>query len=193
LDVGGHFGQYAVLFAALAGEKGRVVTFEPDVGAHATLRRNLELNGFQDRVRVESIALFDVAGEHEFYSRGADSMSSLALSGLGANAAKPDVQRQSVSTVTLDDYLRPSAGRLPDIMKIDTEGAEVHILRGGLSFLKSGKGTIVCELHPYAWKEFGTSFEELLGLIRGCGREARYLDPSLKIEDGAVYGAIVIT
>jgi FkbM family methyltransferase len=105
LDVGGHYGQYAVLFASLVSETGRVITFEPDAAARELLHENLVLNGCAQRVEIESLALFDREGEHCFFSRGADSMSSLARSGLGSNASSPQVREFSVHTARLDEYL----------------------------------------------------------------------------------------
>jgi FkbM family methyltransferase len=191
LDIGGHFGQYAVLLASLVSDSGRVITFEPDKEARKTLRANLDLNGFGERVAIESVALFDQSGEHSFFSKGADSMSSLARSGLGANAAAPEVEEYSVETLRLDDYLAARKLPIPQFTKLDTEGAEINILRGARSLLSSG-ATVVCELHPYAWAEFGTSFEELLTLVQDHGKSIEYLDPALKISDGAYYGAAII-
>ncbi len=192
LDVGGHFGQYAVLFAALVSDSGRVISFEPDPAAREILLQNLELNGFANRVEIESLALFDKKGEHSFFSKGADSMSSLFRSGLGTNASSAEVVEYRVETACLDDYLDSRNLAAPDFVKLDTEGAEINILRGARQLLQSG-AIIVCELHPYAWEEFGTTFEELLLLIRDAGRTISYLDPSRSIEEGAHYGAAIIS
>jgi FkbM family methyltransferase len=192
LDVGGHYGQYAALFASLVSESGRVITFEPDPAARELLHDNLVLNGCTDRVEIESLALFDRDGEHCFFSHGADSMSSLMRSGLGSNASSPRVNEFSVPTTRLDEYLARKNLGSPQWVKLDTEGAEINILRGARQLLRSG-ATIVCELHPYAWPEFGTSFAELLRLVQDCGRKIEYLDKSLDIEEGAVYGSAIIT
>jgi len=192
LDIGGHNGQYAVLLGALVGAAGRVVTFEPDPAARAILRRNLELNNLAGRVTVEEIALSDRGGTHAFFSRGGDSMSSLARTGLGTNAAAADVTEQVVTTERLDDYIAARQLPHPKWIKLDTEGAEISILRGAHGVLKSN-AFVVCELHPYAWPGFGTTYDELLKIVHECGRAIRYLDPALKIEDGAVYGATLIS
>lgn len=192
LDIGGHHGQYAVLFASLTGPAGRVVTFEPDISALEVLRRNLALNPCAANVKIEEVALSDTSGSHAFFSRGGDSMSSLARTGLGTNAYSADVSEQTVRTMTLDNYLTANRLSFPQWVKLDTEGAEINILRGARDVLKSGT-VIVCELHPYAWNEFGTTFEELLQIVRECGRSIRYLDEDLKITDGAVYGAAIIS
>ncbi len=191
LDIGGHFGQYAVFFGSLVGESGRVISFEPDPQARETLTANLDLNSLANRVEVEALALFDSDGEHIFFSKGADSMSSLARSGLGENALSPDVSEYTVTTMRLDDYLAQKTSGYPQWVKLDTEGAEINILKGATAVLRSD-ATIVCELHPYAWEEFGTSFDELMSLINDAGRRVDYLDPSMRIQDGASYGSVII-
>jgi len=79
----------------------------------------------------------------------------------------------------------------PDWIKLDTEGAEITILRGARAVLRSGT-KIVCELHPYAWPEFGTSYGEFLSIVRDCGRSVHYFDESSSIEH-ATYGATIIS
>ena len=191
LDIGGHVGQYAVMLASLVSDAGCVITFEPDPTAREVLRQNLELNAFTGHVEIEPVALFDQNSEHTFFSKGADSMSSLARSGLGANAQAPDLVEYRVQTVRLDDYLAEKKLSSPRFVKLDTEGAEINILRGAGKLLQSDT-TIVCELHPYTWDEFGTSFEELLAIVRTCGKTIEYLDPSFRIQNGAFYGATII-
>ena len=44
VDVGANVGQYSVLFAALAGQSGKVVAFEPTDSAKDMLAKNLALN-----------------------------------------------------------------------------------------------------------------------------------------------------
>lgn len=192
LDIGGHVGQYAVLFAALVSETGKVVTFEPDNTAKKILYENLRKNNFTDRVSVEDIALSDANGTHSFFSRGGDSMSSLVRSGLGSNALLSDVQEYSITTMKLDDYLSTRGMGFPDWIKLDTEGAEINILKGAQEVLRS-KAIIACELHPYAWEEFGTNYSDLLSIIKQFGRKILYLDESLKLEDGPHYGTVIIS
>lgn len=191
LDIGGNVGQYAVLFSALVAPTGKVITFEPDQLHRTILRRNVELNRCSDRVIIEDLALSDTNGTHAFFSRN-DQMSSLVRTGLGTNATAPDVNQQIVTTARLDYYMKLKKLSLADWVKIDTEGAEINILRGAGEILKSN-GVIICELHPYAWKELGTSYEELLGLIKASGRNIKYLDESQRIENGPVHGSVIIS
>jgi FkbM family methyltransferase len=191
-DIGAHYGEYAVLLAALVGPQGRVVSFEPDVAAQPVLRENLQLNGFADWVRVESCAISDTESTQTLFARHGDSKSSLVRSGLGGSASDADVERYDVAVVRLDDYVQSSGLPKPDLIKLDVEGAETNVLRGASETLRSGT-VIVCELHPYAWRGFGTTFEEFLRLVADAGRSVRYLDADVKIADGGLYGAVIIS
>jgi len=93
--------------------------------------------------------------------------------------------------MSLDKYLNEKGLGFPRYIKIDTEGAEISILRGMTNVLKSG-ATVLCELHPYAWEEFGVSFGDFLQIIRDCKRSVRYLDGAARVEDGASYKTIII-
>jgi FkbM family methyltransferase len=191
-DIGGHYGEYAVLFAALVGRAGHVVSFEPDIAARPILKANLALNDFTDRVRVEEYAVFDRAEEQLFYTRNGNAQSSLARTGLGGSASDADVACYPITTVRLDEYVQRAGNRTPNVIKLDVEGAEFHTLKGAGDLLRSNI-LIVCELHPYTWKEFESPFEEFLRLIHDSGRSVRYLDENLRIEDGPHYAAVVIS
>jgi FkbM family methyltransferase len=173
LDVGAHCGIYSVLMAARAA---KVIAFEPDPYARAMLARNVELNSKSGVIAVEAFACSDREGEAVLFSRGGNSNSSFARSAV----AKPSLplEKISVSTITLDSYLALH-GLSPNCVKIDTEGAEIRILKGASRLLASD-ALILCELHPYAWAEFANSLAELESLVEEAGREIRYLDPTRK-------------
>lgn len=191
LDIGANVGQYAVFFAALVSKSGKVISFEPDPTSRKMTDKNLALNSFQKRVTVEELALFDENTTRSLYSKaGGDATASLVRSGL--QGEQNVLHAETVTTVRLDDYLSHHSLPTPSWVKIDVEGAEINVLKGAPQLLASS-AVIVCELHPYAWSEFGTSFEELLELVKVAGKKIVYLDDSLKIEDGPVYGATIIS
>jgi FkbM family methyltransferase len=191
LDVGANVGQYAVLFGSLVGPSGFVASFEPERDARALLELNVALNGLKN-VRVEPLAIFDVAGEHSFYWRSGDQMSSLQRDGLGRNSVASDVRETKVQSISIDEYLLLHDLPAPHWLKIDVEGAEGHVLLGATRAL-AGQTQILCELHPYAWNAFGTTFEQIVSLAGAYGRTVRFLDPSRDITLGPEYGAVLIS
>lgn len=46
---------------------------------------------------------------------------------------------------------------------------------------------ILCELHPYAWAQFGNSLDKLKSLVARYGRRLRYLDEVSEVDDDAHY------
>jgi len=190
IDIGAHYGQYCILMAAMGGATGNVVAFEPDRHARKMLMQNLELNPNIKWPTVEALAVSDARGEAVLYSRGGNSLSSLARSGIGEGAAG-DVETIVVPLVTLDAYVRDKGLHQPRLVKIDTEGAEIRILKGAPKLL-AGDTEIICELHPYAWEEFGNSFEELKALVSNAGRRMRYLDQHTEIGSDVKYGTVLL-
>ena len=189
IDIGAHCGQYALVMAAMCGRQGTVVAFEPDPYARTVLERNLSLNPAIKPPRIESMAVSDAAGEAVLYSMHGDSRSSLARSALGVVGG--DAERFDVQVVTLDAYVASSRLAEPSWIKIDTEGAEIRILKGAAELL-SGRTGVVCELHPYAWPEFGNSFDELRQLVARSGRRIRYLDQSFEATGVPHYGSVLL-
>jgi FkbM family methyltransferase len=189
IDIGAHAGQYCIAMAALCGATGRVVAFEPDPHARRLLERNLRLNPRLKRPVVEARAVSDASGEAVLYSRGGNTQSSLARSAVEFTAEQRS-EPIRVQLVALDAYLAEH-GLAPRWVKIDAEGAEIRILRGARALL-AGDAGIVCELHPYAWPEFGNTLAELKELVAQSGRRMRYLDQRAPVGDRVEYGTVVL-
>ena len=56
----------------------------------------------------------------------------------------------------------------------------------------SSNAGIVCELHPYAWPEFGNTLTELKDMAAASGRRIRYLDQDSEIGEEAEYGTVLL-
>lgn len=188
-DVGAHYGIYSLLMAARCGKSGHVAAFEPDPYAREILARNVSLNSGLKPPVIESAACFDEIGEAVLFSRGGNAQSSLVRSGVEFSDTHKS-EEITVATVTLDSYLAMH-GLEPRCVKIDAEGAEIRILKGARNLL-AGNAEILCELHPYAWPEFGSRLAELKDLASAAGRRIRYLDQHVEIGDHAEYGAVLL-
>jgi FkbM family methyltransferase len=181
IDIGAHCGQYSILMAAMCGQTGHVVAFEPDPYAREKLLKNLDLNPGVKRPSVEEAAVSDTAGQALLYSRGGNAQSSFAHSAVESPPGNKS-ERISVSQIPLDSYLLENNLPEPRWVKIDVEGAEIRILKGARRLL-SGDANIICELHPYAWAELGNTFLELRTLAEAAGRRIRCLDQDTEIDE----------
>ena len=190
VDVGAHHGAYSVLMAAKCGQTGHVVAIEPDPYSREVLVRNIALNPGIKRPVVEVCACSDEIGEATLFCRRGNSQSSLARSAVEFSAAhRPEEIR--VPLVTLDSYVSKCNLPGPRCVKIDAEGAEIRILKGAKQVL-ANNADIVCELHPYAWPEFGNTLSELKDLAAAAGRRIRYLDQTAEIGEQAEYGTVLL-
>jgi FkbM family methyltransferase len=150
LDIGAHVGYYSLLAARLGGRTSTIVAYEPDRRNAGRLRRHLRLNRLE-RVAVVEAAVAEHGGSAQF-ARGTGS-------GTGHLASQGGV---TVRTVRLDDEAKARRLR-PDVLKIDVEGAEIDVLRGGLETLRRARPVLFLSTHgpqPHA---------ECIALLGGLG------------------------
>jgi FkbM family methyltransferase len=135
-DVGAHAGFMTLVASRLVGPQGRVVAFEPIEANRRRLEEHLALNGAEN-VTVVPLALADRSGAA---TMGERRESSFQWSLDGAREGRPSV---NVELATVDDV----AARLgvPDVLKIDVEGAELDVIRGARRTIASRRPRMLVE------------------------------------------------
>ena len=143
IDIGAHVGYYTLISARLTGPKGKVYAFEPDPDNHATLLRNIELNGYHNVV-VARKAVSDRVGDAQLYlSATASGNHSIYRHGLTESESVP------VEITTVDSMLEELGWPHIDLVKIDVEGAEVAVLDGMTQLLgRSADLNLIVEFMP---------------------------------------------
>jgi len=145
LDVGAHVGEWTLLFSELVGESGRVIAFEPDPVARASLEKNLRMNGISN-VQVEEKGVSDKAGKALL---AAERFGSGLSSIVPPQGRAKDHRVVEVETTTLDQYCE-TQGISPGWIKIDAEGAEPLILRGMRRLIRTVHPSVILEFHSDA-------------------------------------------
>lgn len=144
-DIGANIGYYSIL-GCKANPNLKVIAFEPSVGPKVYMTENLKINGLEDRITIEPMALSNFNGEIEFYQIVNPKFPSiLNLSGEHNMGTKKSLTSEKVKipSLRIDDY--ESSANSIDLIKIDTEGAEVEILKGGQQTILKHRPIIVCE------------------------------------------------
>jgi FkbM family methyltransferase len=136
IDVGAHVGAWTMLLASLVGPSGRVIACEPFGPSAARARAMVESAGLGERVRVIETAIGDRAGTARLYAARDSMLRSLVP---GADAT----DYTEVPLATLDSLGVERA----DVIKIDTEGFELAVLRGGRELLARCDPALIIELH----------------------------------------------
>ncbi len=161
-DVGANFGVYALGCAATAGFEGKVYAFEPNLHVFDLLLRNVAGNGLSSLIECVPVALGAHPGQGELVVAEESS-----FSGLHDTGRSKVLERRPVDIVTLDG-VRAAHG-LPgvDLLKIDVEGEEASVLKGGRQLLAESRDTVVMlEVSPKNLTEEGRgALGEELGVL----------------------------
>jgi len=161
VDIGANMGCHTLRMAKLVGEKGRVIAFEPMSWPAAKLRRNIELNSFNN-ISVERIGLSNARRREEnIYFR-----TSWTLDG---GSAPDSMKKESIDLMTLDEYVKEHNIQRIDFIKIDVDGYEYKAIQGARETLKRDKPLILIELGSYTLREAGDDISELVNTLSGVG------------------------
>ncbi len=153
VDIGAHVGRHTVAMARCVGPSGKVLAVEPLAECRAELRRRLscECPDSFAAVQILPFALSDRAGIGSLVV----AENNLALSGLRQvpYPAPTPTSTRPVELETLDRLL----GQMDALhyVKLDAEGAELHILRGGTACLEKYRPVVGFEFVAISNREFG--------------------------------------
>lgn len=162
IDIGANIGYYTLQFARLVGDEGKVFAFEPDPTNFATLKRNVEANGYRNVVLIQKacsseagrLKLFlsdDNKGDHRLYD-----------SGDGRSYVEVDVVR-------IDDYFEHYTGKV-NLIKMDIQGAEYGALSGMTNLIERNPDLVlVTEFWPLGFKRSGVSASDFVALLQKLG------------------------
>jgi FkbM family methyltransferase len=140
-DVGANVGYYTLLSAVLIGNRGHVFAFEPFPRNLDYLRRHMLMNQITN-VTILDCAVTDASGEIGFVPGPNASMGHVAATG-----------SLSARAFSLDDLFVDHVIPMPNVIKIDVEGAELAVLRGAAGLLAEGRPTIFLSTHGEALHE----------------------------------------
>jgi FkbM family methyltransferase len=159
-DVGANIGVTALRCAHATGQAGKVLAIEPDPLNVARLRAHIARNQVPN-IEILECALGDREGEvglgvPDVHNRGRNRVET-----------SPSLKTADVRMTTLDKIaeMHPHLG--PTLLKLDVEGYETRVLRGGLVFIATFRPVIFIEVVDNQLQYQGSSSSELLSLLEG--------------------------
>lgn len=162
LDVGANTGTFCFLTSVLAGLTCHA--FEPAPAIYALLCKNIELNGLIRRIHAYNVAVSD--NEEDTILKLPVSGKDSGLACIGSPTRFSEWTEFTVPTVTIDNWVsRNRVGKI-NMIKIDTEGCELLVLKGALQTLKQHKPNLLVEYNAMNTSQFGyhpRQIDELLG------------------------------
>lgn len=137
LDVGANTGQSVVLFRQWLPEC-QIHCFEPGESAYQQLERNTA--GFSD-LHLNRVGVGATAGVRRLLENEHSDMSSFLQSG---DQGWGTITREyDVPLITLDDYCSEMGIGRVDLLKSDTQGYELEVLKGAEGLLRDGRVVLV--------------------------------------------------
>lgn len=141
IDCGACYGDTALLFAASAGEDGRVLSFEPHPDIGRLFQRNRDLN---PRLARRMTLLPAATGE----TAGGTAAFSLCGPGSHLDHSNPRLQRADIPVTSIDAETERLGWPRVDFIKMDVEGAELATLKGAERTLRRFRPRLaVCLYH----------------------------------------------
>ena len=171
-DIGANVGAYALVAAKSANGKIKVYAFEPAFPTFHQLSRNILLNCCYANVIPLQVALSDTTRLDWFnYSNLSPGK---ALHSFGSNVDQKGqtfepILKASVLGFRLDDLVRYFGIEVPNLVKLDVDGAELSILRGATQTLADrALRTILVEMEEDSSEEL-----EIVELLNENGFELK--------------------
>ena len=138
IDVGAHVGLFS-LVAALSNPKASIDAFEAVDHIFARLFVNVQANRFA-KIRPHLAAVSDGEGWTDINIRSGPRLMS---TGASLDDRGKSIATKRINKLSIDYFLQ---GRAVDLIKIDVEEHEAHVIRGAIESIKLCKPTIMAEV-----------------------------------------------
>ncbi|MGB8214535.1 MAG: FkbM family methyltransferase [Anaerolineales bacterium] len=167
-DIGANIGYYSLIFSRLVGPKGWVHSFEPSEREFLLLAENVNLNSFNN-VYLNQLAISEFSGIIEMSISEKPAYGAYNTIGVPTHGSveKEIFRKETIRTTTLDDYSSVYNVQKPSIIKIDVEGGELNVLKGGRNlFSREDSPILVLEICEATLKGFGIVPNQVLNLLK---------------------------
>ncbi len=136
IDIGANLGVYSLAMAKKVGSTGQVWSFEPTFEIANLLSRSIKINNFDQQIVLDRHAISDYIGKGELNIFNNSEMNKLKDASSN-NSITNKLKSERVNVTTLDQCMK-THGWQPNIsfMKIDVEGQELHVIKGGERFFE---------------------------------------------------------
>jgi len=169
-DIGANLGEFTV-YAGKRVKTGKVLAFEPFEPVFKLLLENIELNHLENVIAFQ-VGLWNQNGELPFYLGSERDDRSFVYEGWStAVGGKGSQQISKVKMVVFDDWFEGLQISRLDLMKIDTEGAELQMLTGARKSLEKYSPDLIVEICEQGFNRSGYTSQSLLEFLGSLNYE----------------------
>lgn len=153
-DVGANIGETTLNIAKLCNKNCFVYSFEPDKFCFEKLKTNVGLNSFKN-VKLNPFGLGEKESDYFLTSPTKDNRG-------GNRIVHNSIENPNIHVKRIDDYIKQNNIDKVDLIKIDVEGFELKVLKGGKNCIEMHRPKLFIEINDANLKEQGDSAMELI-------------------------------
>ncbi|MFH1457235.1 MAG: FkbM family methyltransferase [Patescibacteria group bacterium] len=169
IDIGANVGLYSIIAGKIIGTKGKIWAFEPSSDTIEKFKKNVILNKLEN-IKIEKCAL----GDED------DQMIELVLEqgfGDGHRYLNKDFKKnkniqehEKIKVIKLDTYFKDREKEKIDLVKIDVEGSELHVLKGAHEIIKNNANIVIIFEHaPDTFSRYGYFSKDVMDYLNNLG------------------------
>lgn len=173
-EIGANIGYYALTATKVLGVDGMIHGVEADPENVEMCKRNIKLNGWDERITVENVGLSSESGSQTLYQSGHSNLHTMAKEGIKTKGSQRQVSEIEVDVLTGEEYLSKIGFSEGDInaVRMDVEGFEAEVFRGIEAVVGSDSPFVLqVEFHPKILSQDDTEY--LIDLLSSNGFEIR--------------------
>jgi FkbM family methyltransferase len=165
-DIGANIGYFTVLGKKLNPDIS-VYAFEPSHGPHCYLKMNVHKNNLEN-VQVIEKAVSNITGSTTFFDVINPKYPWVKYQLNGSSSLQNQFgaikkARYPVDTITLQEFVNTHKPEYIDLIKLDTECTEHHILETGIPIIQKFKPVIISEVYDVIEKDIERIIHSLQG------------------------------
>ena len=158
IDVGANIGYYTLIFAKLVGKNGKVYAFEPDPMNFNILKKNVEINGYNNVILTDKAVSNKLETTKLYLSKN--------LGGHRLYSSAEGNKFVEVQTTKLDDFFKDKPKKV-NFIKLDIEGFEYVALKGMRQLIKKNNDIVIMtEFLPSGLQDFGLEPKDYISLLK---------------------------
>jgi len=162
IDVGANVGDWTELFLRAGDGKQRGILIEPSRSAYAKLEGLFCGNAM---IQLIHAAASDEEGEAVFHEEAEAGETSSLLPSWSFSAT----EAVRVQVTTVDQEVARAGWNGVDVLKIDAEGYDLHVIRGARHLLSEKAIGILQFEYNDPWANAGSTLAAAIALLEGCG------------------------
>ncbi len=175
MDIGANIGLMSTIASKIVGEKGRVYAVEANPKTIEVLRHNCAIN-LCENIEILPIAMASEKGSAILYENWNVNRGGASLISQG------DEHGITVSKERLDDLFSPDSP--VHLVKIDVEGFELEVLKGGVDWFKTQQPVFIIEVSTQRSNQEGATPESIMSFVANFGNYSFYKQKGTKERRG---------